>query len=359
MVKAKQLTKTLWEKAHSRYCNIVQNNEAKEDLKLIESHRGRTNPSLLKHCDEYAQDVLGSKVYAPWLYVYSALAEEFKEGWIPDNYYREHVVPVLQGDYGRISFLKPFVKNIFRSNVFPDIGAFVNGIWLDLNLKIIAEDKVQEYLFSANDKIVFKTDENPYQGLGVYFFDKDTFDLNKIRTLGNGVFQEYIKQHPFFKEIMPDSVGTIRLTTVVEATGDVSVRSNLYRIGRSSETHVVPHTEIVNAVDVKTGEFSPFVYLSDYRTSAIHPDTGYSFAGKYIPSFSKCVDIVLKLHSLLPQVRCIGWDLIVDENEEVKVMEWNGAHNDIKFAEATQGPCFVDLGWDKLHLLKENPFLVY
>jgi hypothetical protein len=29
-------------------------------------------------------------------------------------------------------------------------------------------------------------------------------------------------------------------------------------------------------------------------------------------------------------------------------MEWNAEHNDIKFSEATQGPCFADLRWDRL-----------
>ena len=60
----------------------------------------------------------------------------------------------------------------------------------------------------------------------------------------------------------------------------------------------------------------------------------------------------MELHRSIPFVRSIGWDLIIDINDTVKVMEWNGYHNDIKFSEATQGPCFSDLGWEKLW--KEN-----
>jgi hypothetical protein len=29
-------------------------------------------------------------------------------------------------------------------------------------------------------------------------------------------------------------------------------------------------------------------------------------------------------------------------------MEWNGSFPGIKFHEATQGPCFDDLGWEQL-----------
>jgi hypothetical protein len=51
---------------------------------------------------------------------------------------------------------------------------------------------------------------------------------------------------------------------------------------------------------------------------------------------------------MVPFTSIIGWDVAVDENHNVKVMEWNGDHNDIKFSEATQGPCFSDLGWEEL-----------
>lgn len=44
-------------------------------------------------------------------------------------------------------------------------------------------------------------------------------------------------------------------------------------------------------------------------------------------------------------MRCIGWDVTLDDQENVRIMdmEWNAGHNDIKFSEATQGPCFSDL----------------
>ena len=51
---------------------------------------------------------------------------------------------------------------------------------------------------------------------------------------------------------------------------------------------------------------------------------------------------------MVPFAICIGWDMIIDTNNEIQIMEWNGSHNDIKFSEATQGPCFSNLGWDKL-----------
>jgi hypothetical protein len=70
-----------------------------------------------------------------------------------------------------------------------------------------------------------------------------------------------------------------------------------------------------------------------------------------IPAFSKCVVTVLDLHKKIPFARCVGWDVTVDVDENVQVMEWNGGHNDVKFSEATQGPCLSDLKWERLQLV--------
>ena len=43
----------------------------------------------------------------------------------------------------------------------------------------------------------------------------------------------------------------------------------------------------------------------------------------------------------------IGWDIIVDDNEKIQIIEWNGEACDIKFSEATTGPCFLGLHWEK------------
>lgn len=64
-------------------------------------------------------------------------------------------------------------------------------------------------------------------------------------------------------------------------------------------------------------------------------------------AFKTCVLTVTKLHKKAPYARCIGWDVTVDGDENVRLLEWNPEHNGIKFSEATQGPCFADLGWER------------
>ncbi len=79
-----------------------------------------------------------------------------------------------------------------------------------------------------------------------------------------------------------------------------------------------------------------------------HPDSGFEFAGQRVPHFKKAVAECEKLHTKIPHFSIIGWDVSTMNSGEVRIMEWNAFHPDIKFSEASTGPCFFDLNWEKL-----------
>ncbi len=325
----------------------LHKNQAKAIITDLELVKGKTNPKLIKLSDEYARDVLGWRGYAPWLYVYSAVAGDFKEGWIPDNYYGMVVIPATQGRYLELSPLKALTNQLFQKSVFPDVAYYVNGLFFGKNGSALDESEVKELLFRNREMVVYKL-EGSSRGKGIFLFDKNSFDTKKVQVLGNGVFQDYIDQHQFFKEYMPSSVATLRITTIIDECGNASFRACYLRLGRSVDTHVKASSLIRISVNLKTGELDALGYLTTWLTVDKHPDTDIAFAGRRIPNFDNCVSTALELHRLIPYVRCIGWDMVVDKDNDVKVMEWNSGHNDIKFSEATQGPCFSDLGWERL-----------
>lgn len=298
-----------------------------------------------KLCDEYAIDVLGHIHYAPWLYVYSAVSGEgFKAGWIPDNYYGAIIVPAIQGYYGKTSFLRGLNAAIIRSALVPDLAYYANGIFFDKEYRLIRTEKLEDFLFSNASKIVYKSDSS-CQGKGVKTLTPDTFSLDLIKSDGNGSFQAYIEQHPMIGRFAPSSVATLRLTTVYQDNGDVSLRACYLRFGDGKGDHVQSRSHIRLPINIKTGEFYERGYTPEWSSIDSHPTSLLKFAGHIIPSFAAAVEEVKQLHKRVPFARCVGWDVCIDSNSQPKVMEWNGAHNDIKFSEATQGPCFSDLGW--------------
>ncbi|MDB5788154.1 MAG: sugar-transfer associated ATP-grasp family protein [Caballeronia mineralivorans] len=345
-IDAERLAKAVLKRLGSYRYHRHHASQARSVLRTLEEKYGKMNPAHIKLADAYARDVLGHARYAPWLYVYSAVSGVFKEGWIPDNYYGSVVVPAIKGGYGKISDFRCLQSTIFRSAAFPDVAYFVNGLFLTPDNTPVAPHSVKHLLFAGRDEIVFKVD-NSLQGRGVFFFHRNSFDLQKMEALGNGVFQERIVQHEALNRFAPGSVATLRMTTAVDDNGQIALRACYLRLGRADDTHVQSKSHVRVAVDLASGELAREGYLTNWLTVPAHPDTNVEFSGTKIPAFAKCVAMVLAHHRNIPLTRSVGWDVAIGRDEAVKLMEWNASHNDIKFSEATQGPCFTDLRWDR------------
>lgn len=344
---AKKTAKSFYEIGRSYMFHKEQNNEARRMLKLIESERGKLSNKNYKLCNEYALDIFKNKKYTPWLHTYCAWNNEFKEGWIPDNYYCEYIVIDLKGDYGKICDRGALISNIIEDDNSSNLGFFINHLLLDINNEIYDASSFKELIFKNTDKVVFKI-ENSLKGKGVFFFTKETFDFEKIKKLGNGIFQKFIIQNEFFHQFNSSAVGTIRLTSVSKDNGEIEVRAGYYRFGRTNDTHVKSSTQMRIPFDINSGEFYHLAFHPNSRSTKHLPDSAIEFSGLKIPFLSKCISKVKAFHAKIPYIRCIGWDLIIDDQNEVKIIELNGGHNAITFSEIIYGPCFTGLNWEGL-----------
>lgn len=160
--------------------------------------------------------------------------------------------------------------------------------------------------------------------------------------------QKYIKQHEFFNEIIDQSVATLRLTTFINEFGNVDLVAAYLRVGSQDDAIVKSSSHIRIPVELKNGILNKTGYTINWTTIDKHPHTGFVFEGKELPQYEECIKTVISLHKKLPYVRIIGWDVVIDVDSKVKIMEWNGGHNDIKFSEATQGPIFKGYGLENL-----------
>ena len=327
--------------------HYISNSNAKKVLQETENNRGKLSPHIKRQADEYAKDILGWKGFAPWLYVYASIQGSFREGWIPDNFYRDKVIDSIQGDYGKISFLKPLSNRLFSAPLGPDIASYINGHWFNPLLQPIDKQDISGILFAQTTKIVVKLDQS-YQGRGILVLKSSQFNVNDLEAMGNFVVQNYIQQHDFFNGLVTGSVATIRLTTIVDTQHQISLRSGYLRLGRNSDQYVKSESHIRVPVNFETGALEQTGYFANWKVTEEHPDSKATFLGKQIPNFQNCVQLVKELHGTMPMVGAIGWDVVVDVQGQAQIMEWNGYSNDIKFSEATQGPCFKDLNWEEL-----------
>jgi len=331
-------------KIYAMRYNHLSNTRAYNVLKQIEKKRGRLSVSLQKKADDYAIEELGWKGYAPWLYVYTAVQGRFINGWIPDNYYHLELMPAIQGDYGKISFLKPLNNTLLNTPSSVDIAYFINGEWFNSEYKIVKKTILKDLVFAKHDRVIFKVDHS-YQGKGVFPRNKETFDPSELESKGNGTLQEYIQQHTFFKDFRSEAVANIRMTTSISKEGKPVLNGCYLRFGRAKDVFVKSKSHVRVPVDLVSGALYEEGYLADWSIVDQHPDSKVRFASKVIPHYNACVDFVIDLHKRMPMVKCIGWDIVVNDNDHPTLIEWNGYGNDICFSEATQGPCFANLGW--------------
>lgn len=315
-------------------------------LRTIEAQSGPLTKILRKRCEEYAREILGDARHADWLHVYSALNGEFREGWIPDSYFGMIVVPRTKGVVGSAIGRKSLSQFFFSEGCIPNLGAHINGVLVDSRGKRLTAAEALKRWSAATDRLVIKEDGSS-QGRDVEVLESDML-LKRLEVLNaDAVIQRFVHQHPSLA-IFHDSVATLRLTTVVDLAGDVQLRAAYLRLGFGSDIVIRPASTVRCAISLASGALQARGFLPDWSWTKAHPTSGHPFEGYVIPSFGDATRVVQELHTRVPFLGCLGWDVSIGSDGRVWVLEVNAEHNDIKFSEAIAGPCFLGLGWEAL-----------
>jgi hypothetical protein len=326
----------------------LHKSQAHAALRTIEDFASRKLASRdRRQADEYSEQVLGGRQYAPWLYVYSLVRGEFRTGWIPDNYFARYVVPKVNSGLGVVTDFKTLTNRILRTDSLPDIAYYIGGHFYDRSLSPLRNEEFVALL--RRDSHVFLKKDRSGRGLGVMRMKPTDIDADTFGQFGDCVIQRAICQHRFFDGIVAGSVATIRVTTVKQPTGNVDFRAAYLRLGRANTSWVQSDNSVRVAILSQDGDLDAYGYTESWRPWTAHPDTGFVFADTRIPFFEAMVAACLDLHRVVPHFGIVGWDVTLDRDEKVTLIEWNGEHCDIKFSEATTGPNFLGLGWENLH----------
>jgi hypothetical protein len=337
----------LFDREHKREATQALLTVERQALRPL-SHRVR------QQAEEYAVKILGSRAFAPWLFLYAAVAGEFRKGWIPDNFYGRIVCPNINGAFRAISGVKTVTRRLFQSDWIPDVAYLIDRRYFDCNMQPISMEEAAKVVFLHSDEVVVKMDMSG-KGMGVRILSQKDFNPASLAaSTARAVIQSKIAQHRVFDSFVPQGATTLRLTTVREPDGMFRVRAAYLRIPCGVDKFVRPASVVRVAVDRDSGILAETGYLSDWTKVESHPQSGAAFCGISIPGFFDAVKLCQDLHALVPQVGCIGWDVIVDTESRAWIVEWNAGHNDVKFSEAVTGPCFHGLGWERLRPTKRT-----
>ncbi len=343
----------------ARMIDAYQNGEARKSYDIITGQRPERALSgpQRRQISDYAGDVLGSVRFAPWLEAYTAFRGEFLEGWLPDNYIERYLVPHSARRFQSLS-VRSLANRILQTDLLPDIAYGVNGGLYDRNYEPIEPAALARHVFAESDTAFVKV-EGSIRGYGVTRIEAGSFSPDQLPSDRDFVIQQAVRQHPAFDDLSPAAAATLRLTTVKQAGMKAEVRTGLLRLGIDGMEYVRAGKSVsVPVIDLQTGAMASYGMRTGFLTVDRHPDTGAEFGGRTVPSFAEAAAACTALHDRLPHIWYIGWDVGITDAGAVKLFEFNIGHASVRFSEAATGPCFLGLGWDRLHL-RDLPDLPY
>ncbi len=307
----------------------------------------------IKRIEEYAADTFGSTSFAAWLKVYAAFRGEFLEGWIPMDYWCRVVCSSLNGPLQPVGRVKTLTQKFLQTPALPDLAYHVNGSWLLSEGGPSDAATISKLLFDQFSVVFVKSDHSS-QGKDILKVNRDEFLSIGFDRLGDFVVQAPIIQHPFFEQISPGSVASLRITTLKLSKSPAEALQSGLRLGLLGATHVYLPNCVVLPVWIGDGKLYDCGFLGAWERVFSHPDTEVAFSGLQIPQFQEIKNYCEQLHDRNPHFGMIAWDVILDKDEQVKLMEWNTVTPSFEMSEAATGPHFKGLGLENLWK-KNNP----
>ena len=179
-------------------------------------------------------------------------------------------------------------------------------------------------------KIHEKVDENGT--MVAKEIEVDAVGLKRHCSSGRYLFQRFIIQHPAMNSLHPQSVNTIRMTTV-RSPKDGQAHALLASLRVGTGDSIVDNFAqggLVVKVNMETGYLERYgIYKPMYGRKTgdgttvfkeeEHPDSHIVFAEFKIPYFHEAVQQAEYYHSMLPSLHSIGWDIAIGEDGPIFV----------------------------------------
>ena len=224
-------------------------------------------------------------------------------------------------DYERVFFIRK-VNRAENEQIFNDKALTYQCFKKYYRRDVVKVVKKDEETFNAfvskHPRFIAKPIDDSF-GNGVKLFETPPkwSDFSKEYRDG-AVIEEVITQSEPLSRIHPQSVNTIRITTM-RLDDEVRIFYPFMRVGCGNR--VVDNGGaggIICGIDLSSGIVT---YCKDEKGSEflIHPDTGVQLIGMRIPRWKEAVELSKELASVLPDNRYTGWDLALTDDGWVMV----------------------------------------
>lgn len=310
-----------------------------EFKKVKESRRKRIYENILltdiekKKIDEFYLKNYGKKIPYEWHKLYKSYTGKFDERYFPEFLYIPNFEKkVNSAYYAKVFEDKEIVSFLCQGTGirYPHVLCYcINGILLDNDYKIISFEEIKKKL--EGKKLFIKPRVDTPSGEGCQVIEiKNGINIRtnqRIEELlkeyqNNFLIQECLKNHKVLADLHPDSINTFRVMTYVW-NGEVKCCPITLKMGKSGINVDNGHAGGIFIGVENNGNLFKEGFTEFQDRYFEHPDTKIKFEEYNIPQIKKIEEAAKKLHSKILQVGIISWDLTLDENENVVMIEAN------------------------------------
>lgn len=230
-----------------------------------------------------------------------------------------------------------------------------DGEYCNDDFSPISKEEAYARCFQEGDYIIKPTTDT-FEGSGISAFhgsdgpEAISSVLDLYQNLPH-IVQRFVRQHPDLAAFNASTFNTIRLVTIV-LNGKVHILSSILRIG--ADGNIVDNVSqggyqcTINpdgtlqklAYTCRSSKHAAYGEAGGVSQYVEQTHTGARFEGFRIPSWDKLRQTACDLALRLPYMKLIGWDMGVDADGDVVLIEFNAFPEQ---NEATCGPSFGDL----------------
>ncbi len=357
----KSLRKLLVKVRLSKYANAVfENTKTRPDL------RNPIDPALEKKHRKYWSGLY--KHINPSFIRYYVNASNIKDHrYVGEDIYRAIIDRILNHpDYANFEGNKNYFERYLNRDLFPkvflrkDLGSF-----LDRDYNFISRTAAEQIFITIKNDLIVKSAESlggesikliRYQN-GEYIDQDKTVRFHDLdrQYSDNYIIQEVVSQHEFFAQFHRPSLNTLRIITYR------SVIDNTVKILR---VYLKMGTDAMNIDNTAAGGVCCFVspdgklddhaIAYDSSISLNHPNSGVAFKGLTIPYYDRIIEIIKKTASKIPTQRIIAFDVSLDTNNAVIIIENNFVGAAAAWAQVRGGPLFGEYTGEVLNYCIKN-----
>lgn len=300
-----------------------------KNFKDLEHHRKLTKEQK-KEVDDFYVDMIGRTVPLYCHEYFYSRTGVFAKEYVPNNFYHCELLPranVRQlmrayGDKNMCDFLFP------KENIAHTILKNMNGYFYYEGRPVSEEEAVT--LCQNMEKVIIKPSCES-QGHSVQLFSvKDGITDLKGKSIGqlfkdykkDFLIQDWVRQHKDMAALNPTSVNTMRILSYRSGM-EVLIIYSVVRIGRSGSVIDNQCAGGISTTIDKDGKLGKYAFGGYTEDNVDRTDTGVVLDGYQLPSYGKAVEMVKRLHLMLPFFNLVGWDVAIQENGEPVLIEYN------------------------------------